>query len=200
MLHQRQLAAPGKALNFVEFIRQIHAVHVSHIYSRGVASMLCRPSSVIVCKGVPGAPTMLGFRFSIFINTRASCSARRPGFPINKSIGLNRHAPIGINRSLARAPVAAQTVRSDDLGRPRAKQPFDIRRVERLDQHDDATHTALGRQACNGLPHVFGIEQRCRDDGGTAARGKRPRHGYQPVQIPHAKHLCAHIATLDFLL
>ncbi|MCG4849366.1 hypothetical protein L0P44_11945, partial [Streptococcus gordonii] len=117
-------------LNFVEFIRQIHAVHVSQIYSRGVASMLRRPSSVIVYKGVPGAPTMLGFRFSIIINTRASCSARRPGFPINKSIGLNRHAPIGINRSLARAPVAAYTVRSDDLGRPCAKQPLDIRRIE----------------------------------------------------------------------
>lgn len=54
MLHQRQLAAPGKALNFVEFIRQIHAVHVSHIYSRGVASMLRRPSSIIVYKGFRG--------------------------------------------------------------------------------------------------------------------------------------------------
>ena len=175
-------------------------MHVSHFFSQNVIAIRYRPSSVIVCKGVPGAPTMLGFRFSIFINTRASCSARRPGFPINKSIGLNRHAPIGINRSLARAPVAAQTVRSDDLGRPRAKQPFDIRRVERLDQHDDATHTALGRQARNGLSHVFGIEQRRRDDGGTAARRKRPRHGHQPVQVAHAKHLRAHIATLDFLL
>ena len=200
MLHQRQLAAPGKALNFVEFIRQIHAVHVSHICSRGVAGMLRRPSSVIVYKGVPGAPTMLGFRFSIIINTRASCSARRPGFPINKSIGLNRHAPIGINRSLARAPVAAYTVRSDDLGRPRAKQPLDIRRIERFYQHDHATHAAFGRQARNSLAHIFGIKQRRRDDGSPAARRKRPRHGYQPVQVAHAKHLRAHIATLDFLL
>ena len=91
-------------------------------------------------------------------------------------------------------------MRSDDLGRPRAKQPLDIRRVERLNQHDDTTYTALGRQARNGLPHVFGIEQRRRNDGGTAARRKRPRHGYQPVQVAHAKYLRAHIAALDFLL
>lgn len=162
--------------------------------------MLRRPPSVIAYKGVPGAPTMLGFRFSIIINTRASCSARRPGFPINKSIGLNRHAPIGINRSLARSPVAAYTVRSDDLGRPCAKQPLDIRRIECFYQHDHATHAAFGRQARNSLAHIFGIKQRRRDDGSSAARRKRPRHGNQPVQVTHAKHLCTRITALDFPL
>ena len=86
---------------------------------------------------------MLGFRFSTIINTRASCSARRPGFPINKSIGFDRQKPIGIGRSLTRTPVAAYTVHGDDLGRPRAKQSFDIRRIERFYQHDHAPHTAL---------------------------------------------------------
>ena len=126
-------------------------MHVSHISIQKIIAIRHRLSDFIVCKGIPGTPTMLGFRFSIIINTRASCSARRPGFPINKSIGLNRHAPIGINRSLARAPVAAYTVRSDDLGRPRAKQSLDIRRIERFYQHDHATHA----------PRPSGAQQSC---------------------------------------
>ena len=175
-------------------------MHVSHVYSQKLLAIRHRLSDIIVCKGVPGTPIMLGFRFSTIINTRASCSARRPGFPINKSIGLNRQTPVAINRSLARAPVAAYAARSDNLGRPCAKQPLDIRRIERLYQYDHAAHAALGRQARNGLSHVFGIEQGCRDNRRPATRRKRPRHGHQPIQVAHAKHLCACIAALDFPL
>ena len=88
--------------------------------------MLHWPSSVIVYKGVPGAPTMLGFRFSIIINTRASCSARRPGLPIDNSFGLKRYAPVGTVRPLIHAPVATYTVRGDNLSCPRAKQRLNI--------------------------------------------------------------------------
>ena len=170
-----------KALDLIESIGQAHAVHVSHIYGQEVFAIRHRRSDVITCKGTRGAPNMLGFRFPIVINTRASCSARRPGFPINKNIGLRRHAPIGINRSLAHMSAAAYAVRSDDLGRPRAKQPLDIRRIERLYQHDDAAHASFGSQARDGLSHIFSIKQGCRDNGSATARRKRPSHRHQPV-------------------
>ena len=95
MLHQRQLAAPGKAPQ----LRRVHPpdsrrARIPYLQPGESQQHVAPALQHHRIQGVPGAPAMLGFRFSTIINTRASCSARRPGFPYQQSIGLNRHAPI----------------------------------------------------------------------------------------------------------